>query len=180
MWISRVDLSNELIEAQRAGSLVIFAGAGISVDAPSSLPQFEGLVRDLYVDAGVEFPERWQSGGLDRLLGDLEHRHSVPVHERVQCRSTFHRTRHSAQQVNHIGRCEPSAEWRWVHREHRMSLIQLSRNVSGFLRKIRSGLPARRSNKDSGTYPGLVERDVISGSCPSCRAISISTASLSL
>jgi hypothetical protein len=44
VWItSDVNRPNTLLAAQLRGELVIFAGAGVSVDAPSGLPLFDKL-----------------------------------------------------------------------------------------------------------------------------------------
>ncbi|MEX1029736.1 MAG: hypothetical protein WDZ91_06785 [Paenibacillaceae bacterium] len=44
MWITKeINLPDEIIEAQKNGELVIFAGAGISTPHPSNLPNFEKL-----------------------------------------------------------------------------------------------------------------------------------------
>jgi len=44
MWINRdVDLPQALVSAQRDGRLVVFAGAGVSMGPPSTLPSFDAL-----------------------------------------------------------------------------------------------------------------------------------------
>lgn len=50
-----VDISSELIEAATDGSLVLFIGAGVSMNAPSDLPLFDGLGRQLASLQGVSF-----------------------------------------------------------------------------------------------------------------------------
>lgn len=72
-----VNLPDALVTAQRSGRLVIFAGAGVSVDAPSSLPNFHQLAEQ--VGAGAP-PE---GEPIDRFLGRLRTR-GVEVHRRVQ------------------------------------------------------------------------------------------------
>lgn len=80
MWITdQVDLPPELIAAQQRGDLVVFVGAGASMDAPSSLPSFAGLTKRIATDAGVEPPSA--SVPLDEFLGDLDG--PVDVHHRV-------------------------------------------------------------------------------------------------
>jgi hypothetical protein len=39
-----MDFPDRLLEAQKDGSLVIFAGAGVSVPPPSNFPNFDDLV----------------------------------------------------------------------------------------------------------------------------------------
>lgn len=80
MWITdQVDLPPELIAAQQRGDLVVFVGAGASIDAPSSLPSFAGLTERIATDAGIDLPT--DSVPLDQLLGDLDG--PIDVHHRV-------------------------------------------------------------------------------------------------
>ena len=59
---------NRILEAAVNGNLVIFAGAGVSMGAPSSLPSFEALASQIAEGTG-SVPE----GPIDRFLGSLEH-----------------------------------------------------------------------------------------------------------
>ncbi|MCE9636431.1 MAG: DUF4020 domain-containing protein [Planctomycetes bacterium] len=69
MFISGdVDLPEPLLEAAQAGRFVVFAGAGVSIAAPSNLPSFDGLVQQ--VGRGVYPP--WDGSNADRRLGLLE------------------------------------------------------------------------------------------------------------
>src|SRR4051794_22079931 len=69
MWINReVNLPEALVSAQREGSLVVFAGAGISMGAPSNLPDFKRLA--LEIVAGALVLEDGEP--LDRFLGRAE------------------------------------------------------------------------------------------------------------
>ena len=44
MWITQaVNLPDALLDAQRDGKLVVFAGAGVSMGAPANFPNFDGL-----------------------------------------------------------------------------------------------------------------------------------------
>ena len=52
-----VVLPRDLITAHRKGDLVIFVGAGASVDPPSRLPLFKELTRRLAERASVPFEE---------------------------------------------------------------------------------------------------------------------------
>jgi hypothetical protein len=70
MWINpEVDLPEQLISAQRDGNLVIFAGAGVSMGAPSNLPDFWEFARQL-AGASMRAPARDEP--LDRYLGVVE------------------------------------------------------------------------------------------------------------
>jgi hypothetical protein len=51
MWIRHVDLPADLIEAHRAGRLVLFVGAGTSIASPSGLPTFSD---DIASESGIE------------------------------------------------------------------------------------------------------------------------------
>src|SRR5712691_1308422 len=82
MRIRSVDVPRKLIEAHRKGDLVIFVGAGASVDPPSGLPDFRRLAAAVAFDAGVDATD----AELDRpdfLLGDLEDQRGINVHRRV-------------------------------------------------------------------------------------------------
>ncbi len=80
MWITeQVDLPQPLIAAQQRGDLVVFVGAGASMDPPSALPSFAGLAKRIAVDAGVPPPDESQQ--LDEFLGDLDG--PIDVHRRV-------------------------------------------------------------------------------------------------
>ena len=57
MWIREVDFPAALIDAHRAGELVIFVGAGASRDAPSNLPDFRRLTSDIAAEAQAPVTE---------------------------------------------------------------------------------------------------------------------------
>ncbi|WP_415853481.1 SIR2 family protein [Sinomonas sp. G460-2] len=68
----------EVIDAHAEGRLVLFVGAGASMNEPSGLPSFEGLARKLADMAGVPFAP---SPGIDTFLGELSRK--LDVHSRV-------------------------------------------------------------------------------------------------
>lgn len=76
-----VDLPQVVIDAQKRGNLVLFAGAGISMDAPSSYPNFLDLATEL---GGAAYPIE-DHELIDRYLGRLVEK-GIPVHERVKTR----------------------------------------------------------------------------------------------
>lgn len=84
MWISSVDLPDELVSAARSGELVIFVGAGASMDAPASLPSFVGLTRDIADDARFAYEESdlYRPDELLGRIGDGQ----VDVHRQVRRR----------------------------------------------------------------------------------------------
>ena len=47
MWIRNVDVPSELVAAARAGLLVLFVGAGASLDEPAGLPDFRSLIKEI-------------------------------------------------------------------------------------------------------------------------------------
>lgn len=79
MRLQDVDLPDGLLEAQESGSLVIFAGAGVSIPAPSNYPNFDKLAEDI---SGGTLPQQ-EKEPVDRFLGRLV-KHGVHVHELVR------------------------------------------------------------------------------------------------
>lgn len=57
MWIREVDVPAALVSDFRAGNLVLFVGAGASVDPPASLPTFGGLTRQVAIDTHQDFDD---------------------------------------------------------------------------------------------------------------------------
>jgi hypothetical protein len=81
MWIlPNVELPDELVTAQRERKLVVFVGAGASVDPPSTLPNFAALARRIAAEASLADDTRTD---YDVWLGELVQR-SVPVHDRAK------------------------------------------------------------------------------------------------
>jgi hypothetical protein len=74
-----VDLPRAVIDAQGRGELVVFAGAGVSMDAPSSYPNFRELAIEL---GGMAYPIG-EHEPIDRYLGRLAE-HNIAVHDRVK------------------------------------------------------------------------------------------------
>lgn len=81
MRFHEVDLPQVVIDAQKRGTLVLFAGAGVSMDAPSSYPNFLDLATEL---GGTACPIE-EHELIDRYLGRLVGK-GIPVHERVKTR----------------------------------------------------------------------------------------------
>jgi hypothetical protein len=93
MFFDPIDIPDALIEAQEAGKLVIFAGAGVSRGAPSTLPVFAKLA--LQIAGTSPLAERLKEDEtlkrktrFDQFLGDL-HRAGVRVEE--SCRKIIGR-----------------------------------------------------------------------------------------
>jgi hypothetical protein len=76
-----VDLPQAVIEAQKRGELVIFVGAGASMDAPANYPNFRDLATEL---GGAAYPVG-EHELIDRYLGRLVE-HKIAVHDRVKAR----------------------------------------------------------------------------------------------
>jgi hypothetical protein len=72
MWIGKIKLPEELINAQADRKLVIFAGAGVSMSSPSNLPNFEKLVREIESKTGNLLTWEPKKEAPDRFLGRLE------------------------------------------------------------------------------------------------------------
>ena len=80
VWVtSDVALPQGLLDAHTEGQLVFFVGAGASVDAPSSLPSFDALARDLARLARVPFTD---GVAIDFFLGSMPSDFDVHVHAR--------------------------------------------------------------------------------------------------
>ena len=68
MQLKDINFPEALISAQRSGRLVVFAGAGVSMSPPSSLPNFE-LLADKIAAGHLK---REDKEPIDRFLGRLE------------------------------------------------------------------------------------------------------------
>ncbi len=77
--IRQVDFPAAVLEAQRSGQLVIFAGAGVSMDPPSNYPNFNTLAEQV---GGAAYP-RLEEEAIDRYLGRVKGV-GVKVHELVR------------------------------------------------------------------------------------------------
>jgi hypothetical protein len=79
MLVRGVNLPEGLLRAQAAGDLVVFVGAGVSVPAPSSLPLFDELARQVGEGTGLE---RRANESTDQYFGRLK-LNGVQVHKAV-------------------------------------------------------------------------------------------------
>ena len=78
MLIKTIDFPLAVLQAQREGRLVIFAGAGVSMASPSNLPSFAGLAKR--IGAGTQSHDS-DGDPEDRYLGRLyDDGHGVQVH----------------------------------------------------------------------------------------------------
>src|SRR5690348_16436311 len=69
MWVNReVDIPVKLIAAATTGRLVLFVGAGASVDPPSNLPMFPDLAAQI---AGGVWHQR-PNETIDSFIGRME------------------------------------------------------------------------------------------------------------
>lgn len=85
MIINGINFPREILEAISSESLVIFAGAGVSVDKPTALPDFIGLTKSIANQCGEIFDEK--NDKIDEFLGDLQ-RNDIKVKELVAKRLT--------------------------------------------------------------------------------------------
>jgi len=84
MWITEeVNLPVELVQAQEANRLVIFAGAGISLNQPSNLPLFDELAEKISAGALTRRIRDGEKEPVDRYLGRLQNQ-GVQVYERAK------------------------------------------------------------------------------------------------
>lgn len=74
---STIEFDNRILDALRDDKLVVFAGAGVSMGAPSNLASFWTLATDIARGTGLEV-----QAPLDLFLGRLKYR-SVAVHDRA-------------------------------------------------------------------------------------------------
>ncbi len=81
MWISGTDLPEELVSALIDDKLVVFAGAGVSMNPPSNLPGFRNLACQIAREAGVAEPA--ENEPIDWFLGKMESK-DFNVRDRVQ------------------------------------------------------------------------------------------------
>lgn len=91
-----VDIPNELLQAARSKNLVLFIGAGVSYNAPSNLPLFDGLVRQVAERLGEEYIE---TESPDSHLGDIESRQPSAkqvVHSVISDRDSLPNSTHRA------------------------------------------------------------------------------------
>ena len=77
MRIGQIDVPGPLLDARREGSLVVFAGAGVSIPPPSNYPNFERLAEEIAAGSALV---REEYEPLERFLGRLESR-GVRVHQ---------------------------------------------------------------------------------------------------
>jgi hypothetical protein len=82
-FTSSVDIPERLVDAQRNGDLVVFVGAGASIDPPSGLPSFPSLTEQILRDAQQTEPSRLIRDQPDVVLGKLD-AGPTAVHQRVR------------------------------------------------------------------------------------------------
>lgn len=78
MRFEGIEFPHSIIEAQEQGELAIFAGAGVSMPAPSNLPNFNDLANQLANGTAT----LQQGEAFDRFLGKLPE--SLNIHERTR------------------------------------------------------------------------------------------------
>lgn len=79
MYISGIDFPNEMIDAIVNEELVVFVGAGVSMGAPTLLPNFEKLAEEVAAGTG-EKPKKDES--CEAFLGRLKHK-GIDVNKRA-------------------------------------------------------------------------------------------------
>jgi len=77
-----VNIPDQILDAREENTLVIFAGAGISVPPPSSLPCFKKLT-EIIAEELCEEPSNKESAQLEEYLGRLDEKYE-DIHDRVR------------------------------------------------------------------------------------------------
>lgn len=77
MRIKDVDIPDIILDSQDSGSLVVFVGAGVSVDSPPNLPLFDQLANQIAGNI-----EQKKDEPVDSFLGRLE-KENIDVHKRT-------------------------------------------------------------------------------------------------
>jgi hypothetical protein len=86
MLLGGIEIPTEVLTAWEAGELVIFTGAGISVGAPSNLPTFEGLAKQIAETLKSPLDPtsaEWMTQ-LDAFMDVLNEGEGADVHRHVQ------------------------------------------------------------------------------------------------
>ena len=86
MWLGGIHIPGPILTAHEDGRLVIFAGAGISMSPPSSLPNFLGLateIREKLQSTEDPASPAWIDR-LDAYLGGLDDDHKYDIHGLTQ------------------------------------------------------------------------------------------------
>lgn len=83
MWLRDIQFPARLIEAHRLGDLVIFVGAGASLDPPSGLPDYRSLAKLIAEEAQVTDITDEDLHHPDVLLGRLADERGVDVRGRI-------------------------------------------------------------------------------------------------
>jgi hypothetical protein len=76
MLFKTIDFPEAILDARTSGDLVVFAGAGVSIPSPSSLPTFRGLATKIGEGSGITYEENEPD---DRYLGRLK-MNGIDVH----------------------------------------------------------------------------------------------------
>ncbi len=79
MNINNIDFPNQILDAIQESKLVVFAGAGASIDAPTSLPNFENLAKIIAEGTGRTLPP---TESCETFLGALK-ANGIDVNERA-------------------------------------------------------------------------------------------------
>ena len=96
MYLNNIDFPNQILDAVQDNKLVVFAGAGASVDKPTSLPNFANLAKEIAEDTGKTLKKEpcevflgaLKAGGIDvngiaaRILSDSCLKHNA-LHEAI-------------------------------------------------------------------------------------------------
>lgn len=117
-----MELPDELDEALAESRLVIFVGAGASIDPPSSLPSFVGLTKAICSSVGERLT-RADVRQPDFVLGRL-HDRGIDVHRQVELMIGDSRSRPNAthQAVARLAACQPKVRIVTTNYDRHLSL----------------------------------------------------------
>lgn len=79
MYLNGIDFPNHIIDAIEKKKLVVFAGAGVSVDKPTSLPNFENLAKEIAEGTGETLGKK---ESCEVFLGNLKAK-GIDVNQQV-------------------------------------------------------------------------------------------------
>lgn len=81
MRFGTLDIPEEILEAQENGTLVIFAGAGISLDPPANLPTYEGLAKQ--IEKKVK-KKRKNDETIEQFFDRLQKQDNIDIKDKVK------------------------------------------------------------------------------------------------
>lgn len=132
--LADVDIPREVFDAARSNKLVIFAGAGVSIPHPSSLPSFIGLTKMIAQSFGKEFNKR-DGLSCDKFLGSLQDRELKNVH-RIAAEIFSNEASLPSKLHNHILDCFKPSEVRIITTNYDLHFETTAKSIGLELKNI--------------------------------------------